>query len=145
MVVPMACQPLSSPILAEVRRRGADAIAEFTARFDGVELTEFGSPPAELAGALDGLDAGCAPRWRWRSIGSGRCMGPSGVPRSVTQVAPGGTVTQRWVPVRRVGLYVPGGLAMYPSSVVMNVVPAQLAAGRGDRGGESAAAGDRPA
>ena len=44
-----------------------------------------------------------------------------------TQVVPGGTVTERWVPVRRVGLYVPGGLAMYPSSVVMNVVPAQIA------------------
>ena len=44
-----------------------------------------------------------------------------------TQVVPGGTVTERWVPVRRVGLYVPGGLAVYPSSVVMNVVPAQVA------------------
>ena len=44
-----------------------------------------------------------------------------------TQVVPGGTVTERWVPVDRVGLYVPGGLAMYPSTVVMNVVPAQVA------------------
>jgi histidinol dehydrogenase len=40
---------------------------------------------------------------------------------------PGGTVTQTWLPVERVGLYVPGGLAVYPSSVVMNVVPAQVA------------------
>jgi histidinol dehydrogenase len=44
-----------------------------------------------------------------------------------TQVAPGGTVTERWLPVRRVGLYVPGGLAPLLSSVVMNVVPAQIA------------------
>ena len=44
-----------------------------------------------------------------------------------TQVVPGGVVTERFVPVGRVGLYVPGGLAMYPSSVVMNVVPAQEA------------------
>jgi histidinol dehydrogenase len=43
------------------------------------------------------------------------------------QVVPGGTVTEKWVPVQRVGLYVPGGLAVYPSSVVMNVVPAQVA------------------
>jgi histidinol dehydrogenase len=43
------------------------------------------------------------------------------------QVVPGGTVTERWIPVARVGLYVPGGLAVYPSSVVMNVVPAQVA------------------
>ncbi|MGH8895284.1 MAG: histidinol dehydrogenase, partial [Actinomycetes bacterium] len=46
---------------------------------------------------------------------------------TVVPVAPGGTVTERWVPVRRVGLYVPGGLVAYPSSVVMNVVPAQVA------------------
>ncbi len=44
-----------------------------------------------------------------------------------TKVVPGGTVTERWLPVDRVGLYVPGGLAVYPSSVVMNVVPAQIA------------------
>ena len=43
------------------------------------------------------------------------------------QLSPGGTVTERWLPVRRVGLYVPGGLLAYPSSVVMNVVPAQVA------------------
>ena len=45
----------------------------------------------------------------------------------VVDVVPGGTVTQTWIPVERVGLYVPGGLAVYPSSVVMNVVPAQVA------------------
>ncbi|HEX5406639.1 MAG TPA: histidinol dehydrogenase, partial [Pseudonocardiaceae bacterium] len=45
----------------------------------------------------------------------------------VTEVVPGGTVTERWVPVGRVGLYAPGGLAVYPSTVVMNVVPAQIA------------------
>jgi histidinol dehydrogenase len=46
---------------------------------------------------------------------------------TTTEVVPGGVVTERWVPVDRVGLYVPGGLAVYPSSVVMNVVPAQAA------------------
>ncbi|MDP4429496.1 histidinol dehydrogenase, partial [Escherichia coli] len=44
-----------------------------------------------------------------------------------THVVPGGSVTERWLPVERVGLYVPGGRAVYPSSVVMNVVPAQVA------------------
>src|SRR5690606_7704486 len=48
-------------------------------------------------------------------------------PDVTTRVVPGGTVTERWVPVSRVGLYVPGGRAVYPSSVVMNVVPAQEA------------------
>lgn len=46
---------------------------------------------------------------------------------TTTVLAPGATVTERWVPVERVGLYVPGGNAVYPSSVVMNVVPAQTA------------------
>ncbi|MFX5555259.1 histidinol dehydrogenase, partial [Acinetobacter baumannii] len=46
---------------------------------------------------------------------------------TVTELGPGARVTQRWQPVRRVGLYVPGGKAVYPSSVVMNVVPAQVA------------------
>ncbi|MGV0602796.1 histidinol dehydrogenase, partial [Mycolicibacterium pulveris] len=46
---------------------------------------------------------------------------------TTTTLAPGATVTERWVPVERVGLYVPGGNAVYPSSVVMNVVPAQTA------------------
>jgi histidinol dehydrogenase len=44
-----------------------------------------------------------------------------------THITPGGSVTQRWIPVRRVGLYVPGGRALYPSTVVMNVIPAQVA------------------
>ena len=44
-----------------------------------------------------------------------------------TNVVDGGTVTEKWVPVERVGLYAPGGLAVYPSTVVMNVVPAQIA------------------
>ncbi len=48
-------------------------------------------------------------------------------PSIVTELAPGARVLQRWLPVRRVGLYVPGGKAVYPSSVVMNVVPAQVA------------------
>jgi histidinol dehydrogenase len=48
-------------------------------------------------------------------------------PTTTTTVVPGGEVTERWVPVDRVGLYVPGGRAVYPSSVVMNVVPAQIA------------------
>ena len=44
-----------------------------------------------------------------------------------TTVVPGGTVTERWLPVDRVGLYVPGGTAAYPSSVLMNAVPAKVA------------------
>ena len=56
---------------------------------------------------------------------------------------PGGTVTERWMPVRRVGLYVPGGLAVYPSSVVMNVVPGPGRRRRVDRGVHAGAEGVR--
>ena len=64
-------------------------------------------------------------RWRSRSAGPGSCTASS-VPTDVTtQSSPGGTVTERWVPVGRVGLYVPGGLAVYPSSVVDERGPAR--------------------
>ncbi len=62
------------------------------------------------------------------AIARARLVHRSQVPAPhAVQVTPGGTVAQRWIPVARVGLYVPGGLAVYPSSVVMNVVPAQEA------------------
>src|SRR6266508_3469010 len=73
---------------------------------------------------------GGAAAWRLGGAGSHQARAVHTDQRRVdvtTQVVPGGTVTERWVPVSRVGLYVPGGLAVYPSSVVMNVVPAQIA------------------
>jgi len=115
------------PIIADVRHRGADAVREVTARLDGVVLGDIRVPRAELASALAGLhpDVRAALEIaveRVRVVHAAQRRG-----EITTQVVPGGTVTQRWVPVERVGLYVPGGLAMYPSSVVMNVVPAQIA------------------
>jgi histidinol dehydrogenase len=115
------------PIVADVRARGADAIRDATARLDGVALDSIRVDPADLAQALRALD----PEVRGAlevAIERVRLVHTAQLPAEVTtQVVPGGTVTQRYVPVRRVGLYVPGGLAMYPSSVVMNVVPAQIA------------------
>ena len=68
-----------------------------------------------------------APPWRSRPAAPGWCTRTSAAPTPRPQVVPGGTVTERWVPVDRVGLYVPGGVAVLASSVVMNVVPAQAA------------------
>jgi histidinol dehydrogenase len=115
------------PIIDDVRRRGVDAIVEATARFDGVMSYQLQIPPDALTAALMDLDADVRAALevaieRVRVVHTAQRRVDSS-----TQVVPGGTVTQRWVPVRRVGLYVPGGLAMYPSSVVMNVVPAQIA------------------
>nr|WP_206068803.1 histidinol dehydrogenase [Nonomuraea sp. FMUSA5-5] len=115
------------PICDDVRHRGAAAVRELTARFDGVEIASARVPAEALDRALAELD----PRVRAaleESIRRARLVHRDQRRADVTtQVVPGGTVTERWVPVDRVGLYVPGGRAVYPSSVVMNVVPAQEA------------------
>ncbi|GAA4977590.1 histidinol dehydrogenase [Nonomuraea thailandensis] len=115
------------PICDDVRHRGAAAVRELTARFDGVEIASARVPAEALKGALAELD----PRVRAaleESIRRARLVHRDQRRADVTtEVVPGGTVTERWVPVDRVGLYVPGGRAVYPSSVVMNVVPAQEA------------------
>ncbi|HEX6873537.1 MAG TPA: histidinol dehydrogenase [Micromonosporaceae bacterium] len=116
------------PIISDVRHRGVAALRDATLRFDGVDLGErIRVPAAELAGALAGLDGSVRAALE---VAIERVRRVHAVQRRTdvtVQVVPGGSVSERWVPVRRVGLYVPGGLAMYPSSVVMNVVPAQLA------------------
>lgn len=114
-------------ICEEVRHRGAEAVRELTARFDGVELESTRVPAEAISRALAELD----PRVEAalvESIRRARLVHRDQRRTDVTtRVVPGGTVTERWVPVDRVGLYVPGGRAVYPSSVVMNVVPAQEA------------------
>ncbi|MFI6484444.1 histidinol dehydrogenase [Nonomuraea sp. NPDC050663] len=115
------------PICEDVHHRGAAAVRELTARFDGVAVESTRVPRAALTEALESLD----PRVRAaleESIRRARLVHrDQRRTDTTTQVVPGGTVTERWVPVDRVGLYVPGGRAVYPSSVVMNVVPAQEA------------------
>ena len=115
------------PVVEGVRTRGYAAAREATLRFDGVDVAAPRVPADALAAALDGLDAGVRDALA-ESIRRARIVHEAQRRETVdVQVVPGGTVTERWVPVRRVGLYVPGGLAVYPSSVVMNVVPAQVA------------------
>jgi histidinol dehydrogenase len=115
------------PIVEDVRERGVDAALEYTERFDNVRPSSVRVPEADLKEALDTLDADVRSALE-ESVKRARAVHADQRRRDVTtQVVPGGTVTERWVPVRRVGLYAPGGLAVYPSSVVMNVVPAQTA------------------
>jgi histidinol dehydrogenase len=115
------------PVVEDVRVRGADAVREATRRFDGVELDGLRVPEGALARALERLD----PEIRAAmtvSIERARLGHDAQLPReAITEVAPGGRVTQTWRPVRRVGLYAPGGANTLPSSVIMNVVPAQVA------------------
>ncbi|GAA4854456.1 histidinol dehydrogenase [Saccharopolyspora cebuensis] len=115
------------PVIEAVRDRGVDGVLEFTERFDGVRPDRIRVPAEALREALAGLDPQVRAALE-ESIRRARAVhADQRRTDTTTQVAPGGTVTERWVPVARVGLYAPGGLAVYPSSVVMNVVPAQAA------------------
>jgi len=115
------------PVVEAVRQHGVAAVRDATARFDGVELEALRVPVDEIRAAGEALDPGVRTALT-ESIGRARRVHADQRRTEVTtQVVPGGTVTQRWLPVDRVGLYVPGGRAVYPSSVVMNVVPAQTA------------------
>jgi histidinol dehydrogenase len=115
------------PICDAVRHRGVDAIREFSAKFDRVERADIAVPAGALDEALANLDPGVRAGLE-ESIRRLRLTCEAELEQDVvTQVVPGGTVTQRMVPIERVGLYVPGGLAPLVSSVVMNVVPAQVA------------------
>jgi len=114
-------------IIADVRARGADALLEQAERFDGVRPTRVRVAPSDLAAALEGLDPAVRSALD-TAIDRVRHATAAQVPaQQSTQLAPGARVVQRWQPVDRVGLYVPGGKAVYPSSVVMNVVAAQVA------------------
>ncbi|MEI2765844.1 MAG: histidinol dehydrogenase [Dermatophilaceae bacterium] len=115
------------PVVDAVARRGAAALRELSERFDGVTPRHLRVPAEVLAAARDALDPALHAALQ-ESIRRARLVHADQRRTDVTtRVVPGGRVTERWVPVERVGLYVPGGLAVYPSSVVMNVVPAQLA------------------
>jgi histidinol dehydrogenase len=117
----------ASAIVDEVAQRGEAALREQAARFDGVEGHALRVPAEHLDEALAGLDPTVRAALD-EAIRRVRAASAAQVPPAiVTDLAPGARVTQRWQPVRRVGLYVPGGKAVYPSSVVMNVVPAQVA------------------
>jgi histidinol dehydrogenase len=114
-------------VVESVRDRGAEAVREATQRFDGVTLTDLRVPAAALQKALDDLDPSVRAALaeairRNRAVSTAQLRADE-----VVQVVDGATVTERWVPVGRVGLYVPGGRIAYPSSVVMNAVPALVA------------------
>jgi histidinol dehydrogenase len=122
-----AVLPAVGPICEDVRKRGAEAVREYTATFDGVDLPTTVVPREALARALGELDPAVVAALR-EAIRRTRLVHQSQLPTErVTVVAGGASVTERYVPVARAGVYVPGGLVAYPSSVVMNVVPAQVA------------------
>ena len=115
------------PVIDAVRDRGAEAPSSTPSSSTGCARSRSACPTPPCARRSTRPTPRSASRSRPRSSGRARSTPTSAASTPTTQVVPGGTVTERWVPVSRVGLYAPGGLAVYPSSVVMNVVPAQTA------------------
>ena len=119
--------PAVRAIVQAVAERGAEAALEFGASFDGVRPPAVRVPGAALEAALAELDPDVRDALRVMIERTRAVHADQRRTDVTTALGPGATVTERWVPVERVGLYVPGGNAVYPSSVVMNVVPAQAA------------------
>jgi len=115
------------PICEAVRTRGVEAIRELSQQFDGIAPEHLRVPQESLDRALADLDPAVRAGLE-ESIARLRRTCEAEIEHDVTtSLGAGATVTHRMVPVRRVGLYAPGGLAPLVSSVVMNVVPAQVA------------------
>jgi len=122
-----AVVPKVRPIVDGVAERGADAALEYGQSFDRVRPATVRVPVGELEAALTALDVDVRTALQVAIDRARAVHADQRRTDTTTTLAPGATVTERWVPVERVGLYVPGGNAVYPSSVVMNVVPAQTA------------------
>ncbi len=116
-----------APIVHGVRDRGYPAAREASLKFDGVDVADPRVPAEAIAHALETVpgDVRAALTESIRRAGIGHDVQRRHTVRA--QIVPGGTVTEKWIPVERVGLYVPGGVTALPSSVIMNVVPAQIA------------------
>lgn len=122
-----AVVPKVRPIVDAVAEHGAKAALDYGHTFDGIRPDTVRVPAARLTAALADLDPDVRVALQVAIDRARTVHADQRRTDTTTTLAPGATVTERWVPVERVGLYVPGGNAVYPSSVVMNVVPAQTA------------------
>jgi histidinol dehydrogenase len=122
-----AAMELIAPILEKVKDGNESDLLDLSEEFDGVRPESVKVPRAVIEQALVDL----APEIRIalevsieriRKVHANQSRADA-----TTEVVDGGTVREKWIPVDRVGLYVPGGKAVYPSSVMMNVIPAQIA------------------
>jgi histidinol dehydrogenase len=119
--------PKVRPIVDAIVERGAVAALDYGQTFDGVRPDTVRVPASRLSAALAELEPAVRAALEVAIERTRVVHADQRRTDTTTTLAPGATVTERWVPVERVGLYVPGGNAVYPSSVVMNVVPAQTA------------------
>ena len=116
-----------TPILQSVKNGSETALLDLCEKFDGVRPKSIRVPIAEIESALDSLNADVRKALEEAIRRVTKAHTDQLRSEIFTQVVAGGEVTHKQIPVDRVGLYVPGGRAVYPSSVIMNVVPAQIA------------------
>lgn len=132
-VVPRAAVDVSSAsasaaaLIADVRERGSAALLDQAERFDHVRPASLLVPPSAIQAAVEALPRQVRAALEHSIARVREVSGAQVPPGSSTVLGDGAVVEQRWQPVDRAGLYVPGGKATYPSSVVMNAVPAQVA------------------
>jgi histidinol dehydrogenase len=117
----------AATLIAEVRERGEAALLDQAERLDQVRPDAVRVDPAAITAAVEALDPSVRLAIEQAVIRVRSASEAQVPPPAVTDLGPGAQVIQRWQPVGRAGFYVPGGKAVYPSSVVMNVVPAQVA------------------
>jgi histidinol dehydrogenase len=122
-----AATAIASELIGDVRARGEAALLDQAERFDGVRPRHVRVDVAAMTSAVRQLDPAVRDALE-EAIARVRVASEAQLPTpGVTTIAEGAEIIQRWKPIHRVGLYVPGGKAVYPSSVVMNVIPAQVA------------------
>lgn len=122
-----AATAIAHELIADVRRRGEKALLDQAERLDGVRPSRVRLAAVDVSAAVNALSVPVRDALE-EAIVRVRAASEAQLPTPrVTSFGPGAEVIQRWSPVARVGFYVPGGKAVYPSSVVMNVVPAQVA------------------
>jgi histidinol dehydrogenase len=122
-----AAMSVATELIEDVRRRGLAALTEQAERFDGGAPASVRVPQSEIHAAVQALPAEVREALEEAIERVREATAAQVPPAAETVIRPGATIVQRWQPVERAGLYVPGGKAVYPSSVVMNAVPAQVA------------------
>jgi histidinol dehydrogenase len=115
------------PILARVKNGSISDLLDLSFEFDGVKPPALQVSQRDLDQALSTLDLAVRAALELSIERIRKVHNDQRRKEITTSVVDGGIVTERWIPVDRVGLYVPGGRAVYPSSVMMNVIPAQIA------------------
>lgn len=118
---------VAAELIDDVRQRGLGALTEQAERFDGAAPASVRVPQSEIDAAVAALPADVREALEEAIARVREATAAQVPPPAETVIRPGATIVQRWQPVERAGLYVPGGKAVYPSSVVMNAVPAQVA------------------